>query len=142
MCFARSASGSPHWRVSAGTLRAKRGAVRSEHAHAALKGSGTMTHENATLKAYEDKISNQVRDVRTKLEEVESKAKEQKAQTEIATINRLKSAKENIDRKLQTLKTTHDANVAQAKADIDAEVAKLKSSVDELATKFKMHVTK
>ena len=101
-----------------------------------------MTHENATLKAYEDKISSQVRDANTKLEEIESKAKEQKAQAEIATVNRLKTARENIDRKLQTLKTTHDADVAQAKTDIDAEVAKLKSSVDELATKFKMHVTK
>jgi hypothetical protein len=101
-----------------------------------------MTHENAALKAYEDKISQQVREAKTRLEEVETKAKEQKAQTEIATINRLKSAKENIDRKLQNLKTTHDANVALAKSDIDADVAKFKSSVDELATKFKMHVTK
>ena len=47
-------------------------AARSKNAHAALKGSGPMTHEDATLKAYEDKISNQVREAKSKLEEIES----------------------------------------------------------------------
>jgi len=104
-----------------------------------------MTTENnpsAQLKAYQDKINTQVREAKTRLDELETKAKEQKAQAEVAAINRLKTTRENIDRKVQDLKTAHETNVAQAKAEIDAEVAKLKSSVDELATKFKMHVTK
>jgi folylpolyglutamate synthase/dihydropteroate synthase len=110
-----------------------------------MKGRRNMTTENnpsAMLKTYQDKIKNQVKETKTKLEELEAKAKEQKAQAEIATINRLRTTKETIDRKLQNLTTTGEANVAQAKADIDADVAKFKASVDELATKFKMHVTK
>ena len=102
----------------------------------------TEHNPSATLKAYQDKINSQVREAKTRLDELETKAKEQKAQAEIAAINRLKTTRENIDRKVQDLKTAHETHVAQAKAEIDAEVAKLKSSVDELATKFKMHVTK
>jgi hypothetical protein len=102
----------------------------------------TEHNPNAALKAYQDKIASQVKEARTRLEELETKAKEQKAQAELAAINRLKTTRENIDRKVQDLKTAHEAHVAQAKADIDTEVAKFKSSVDELATKFKMHVTK
>jgi predicted neutral ceramidase superfamily lipid hydrolase len=109
------------------------------------EGTKNMTTESnpgATLKAYQDKIKNQVREAKTKLEELEAKAREQQAQAETATINRLKTTKESIDRKVQNLTTTNEAQLAQAKADVEAEAAKFKSSVDELATKFKMHVTK
>src|SRR5262249_14952141 len=102
----------------------------------------TEHNPSAALKAYQDKITSQVKEARTRLEELETKAKEQKAQAEIAAINRLKTTRENLDRKVQDLKTAHETHVAQAKAEIDAEVTKLKSSVDELAMKFKMHVTK
>jgi uncharacterized protein YicC (UPF0701 family) len=132
--------------ASRGTLHAERAKARSARANSELmKGRMNMTTESnlsATLKAYQDKINTQVKEAKTRLEELETKAKEQNAQAEVAVINRLKTTKENIDRKLQNLKTTNEAQAAQAKADIDAEVAKLKSSVDELATKFKMHVTK
>jgi len=102
----------------------------------------TEQNPSAGLKAYQDKINSQVKEARTRLDELETKAKEQKAQVELAAINRLKTTRENIDRKVQDLKTAHETHVAQAKAEIDAEVAKFKSSVDELATKFRMHVTK
>jgi hypothetical protein len=102
----------------------------------------TESNPSATLKAYHDKITAQINEAKTRLGELETKAREQNAQAESAVINRLKTTRADIDRKLQNLKTTNEAHVAQAKADIDAEVAKFKSSVDELATKFKMHVTK
>jgi len=104
----------------------------------ATTNTASTTH-NPTLKAYEEKISAQVQEAKARLEQIEAKAKEKKAQADIAVIGSLKTAKQNIDRKLQDLRTTHDAHVAHAKADIDADVARLKASVDDLATKFKTH---
>src|SRR5262249_22499135 len=85
----------------------------------------THTQETAssTLKTYEDKVRAQMQDAKTRLEQFEAKAKEKGAQAEVAAVNNLKTAKANIDRKLQDLKKTHDAYVTRAKADIDADVA-------------------
>jgi hypothetical protein len=47
--------------------------------------------------------------------------------------------KQNIDRKLQDMKTTNATLVSRAKADIDADVATFKASIDELATRVKTH---
>ncbi len=96
----------------------------------------TAQAPSATLKAYEDKINAQIGEAKAKLEQFEATAKEKKAQAEIVTISSLKTAKENIDRKLQDLKTTHDTHAARAKADIDADVARFEASIDELAAKF------
>jgi hypothetical protein len=131
--------------TSGGTLRAAAHLLDLKRERRTNEGRKAMTTESspsATLKAYQDKIKNQVKEAKTKLEDLEAKAREQQAQAETATINRLKTTKESIDRKLQNLTTTNEAHLAQAKADVEAEAAKFKSSVDELATKFKMHVTK
>jgi hypothetical protein len=108
------------------------------------EGTNMSTESNpqATLRTYQDKIHAQIKEAKTRLEELEAKAREQNAQAEAATVSRLKTAKENIDRKVQSLTTTNEANLARAKSELDAEVAKFKSSVDELATKLKMHVTR
>jgi len=90
-----------------------------------------------TLKAYEDKVRAQVQEAKAKLEQFEVKAKEQNAETEITAINRLKTAKQDIDRKLQGLKTTQDEHLARAKADIDADVSKFKASIDTLSGKLR-----
>jgi F0F1-type ATP synthase membrane subunit b/b' len=90
-----------------------------------------------TLKAYEDKIKAQIGDAKARLEQFEAKAKDTRAQAETAAVNHLKALKENIDRKLQDLKTTHASYVASAKSEIDAEVAKFKASIDELGAKFR-----
>jgi multidrug resistance efflux pump len=92
---------------------------------------------NPTLKAYEDKVRAQVQEAKAKLEQVEAKAKEQKADIEITAINRLKTTKQDIDRKLQGLKTTQDEHLAHARADIDADVSKFKASVDTLSGKLR-----
>jgi wobble nucleotide-excising tRNase len=92
---------------------------------------------NPALKAYEEKVRAQVQEAKAKLEQVEAKAKEQKAETEITAINRLKTAKQNIDWKLQGLKTTQDEHLAHAKADIDQDVSKFKASIDTLSAKLR-----
>ncbi len=92
---------------------------------------------NPTLKAYEEKVRAQVQEAKAKLEQVEAKAKEQKADIEITAINRLKTTKQDIDRKLQGLKTTQDEHLARARADIDADVSKFKASVDTLSGKLR-----
>jgi len=94
------------------------------------------------LKAYEDKVKAQLQDAKTRLEQFEAKAKEKGAQAEITAVNGLKTAKANIDRKLQDLKKTSDTHVARAKADIDANVATFKASVDDFNAKFKSSAKK
>jgi hypothetical protein len=90
------------------------------------------THStHTTLEALEDK-----------LKDLETKAKAKGTQTEIAAVSGLKTAKDNISRKLQELKTTHASNVARAKADIDTEVAVFKASIDELSAKLKTDIRK
>ena len=97
---------------------------------------------SSTIKVYQDKVAAQLQEAKARLEQFEAKAKEQRAQTEITAINGLKTAKQNIDRRLQDLKTTHDAYVARARAEIDADVAKFKGSVDDFAAKFKTSSTR
>jgi hypothetical protein len=108
------------------------------------KGQKEMTPNNpsdpmqkATLKAYEDKIRAQVQEGKAKLEQFEARAKEQHADAEISAINQLKTSRQNIDRKLQELKSTQEAQVAHAREVIDADVAKFKASLDMLAGKLR-----
>jgi len=94
--------------------------------------------QNATLKAYEDKVRAQLQEGKAKLDQLNAKAKEKQAQAEIDVVSRLNATKQNIEKKLQDLKTTADAQVSRAKADIDADVASFKSSINELASKIKV----
>ena len=101
-----------------------------------LKGTqpmATATSSNpqtpsATLNAFAEKIKSQVNDAKAKLDQVEAKAKETKAHAETATVNDLKTMKQNIDRKVQDLKTTHDAHVARIGRLVDT-----KKEIDDLA---------
>src|SRR5512133_3354488 len=97
--------------------------------------------QGTLLKAYEEKITAQVQEAKAKLEEFEARAREQKAQGEIDAIGKLKVAKQNIDRKLQELKTTQETHVARAKAEVDTEVVRFKTAVEELGAKLKAHAT-
>jgi len=95
--------------------------------------------QSAMLKAYADKIKAQVHEAKAKLDLFEAAAQKKKAQAEIAAIGGVKTAKEQLERKLQDLNATHGPHVARAKADIDADVVRLKATIDALATKFKSH---
>jgi len=102
-----------------------------------MRSTNKEVASNSTLKTYEEKVKAQLQGAKARLEQFEAKASEKGAQAETAAINSLKTAKQNIDRKLQDLKTTHSSNVARAKADIDADVVTIKASIDELAAKAK-----
>jgi len=107
-----------------------------------MTAAKTQVAPNATLKAYQNKITAQLQEAKATLELVEAKAKAKSAQAEIAAINGLKTAKQNIDRKLQDLKATHDTYVSGAKAGIDADVATFKASINELAGRLKSQPAK
>jgi len=96
----------------------------------------TNTTATSSLKAFEDKIKTQIAEAKANLAQIDAKAKQKRSAAETATINRLNTAKQDIDRRLQDLKTTHTSHVARAKSDIATDVAKLKASIKELGAKF------
>jgi DnaJ-domain-containing protein 1 len=95
----------------------------------------TNAPTSSSLSAFEEKVRAEVEQAKTKLEQFEAKAKERRSEAETATINRVKAAKQDIDRRLRDLKATHDVDVAHAKSDIEAAVAKFKASIAELGAK-------
>jgi hypothetical protein len=99
--------------------------------------SNTRGATTATLEGYEEKIKAQMKDAKARLDQFEARAKEQSAHAEITAITGLKAAKQNIDRKLEDLKTTNETHVARAKASIDEDVATFKASVDDFTTRFR-----
>lgn len=97
----------------------------------------TAPHRTGTtLKAFEDKIVAQIQEAETRIEKFEAKAREKRLEAEIAAVNGLKTARQNIERKLKALATTQDAQIVRAKADIDAAAAALETSLDEFGRKF------
>jgi uncharacterized coiled-coil DUF342 family protein len=92
----------------------------------------TTPTASATLRAYEDKVNTQIQESKTKLEQLEAKAKEKRAQAELNAINSLKDTRENIQRKVQDLKTTHENHMARAQTAIDADLAAFKARIEEL----------
>ena len=95
--------------------------------------------QSAMLKTYVDKIRAQVHEAKATLDVFEAAAQKKKEQAVIAAIGGVRTAKEDIERRLQDLSTTHGAHVARAKADIDADVARFKATIEALATKFRSH---
>ncbi|HJZ72856.1 MAG TPA: hypothetical protein VKE51_14020 [Vicinamibacterales bacterium] len=95
------------------------------------------THASGA-KAFEEKIKAQVKDAQTILEQFEAKAKEKRTEAEItAAIATLKSAKQDIDRRLHDLNTTHETHVTRAKSEIEADVAKFAGAIALLGARFK-----
>lgn len=95
--------------------------------------------QNATLKAFEQKVEAQLQQAKAQLEELGARAKGKVAQGEIDAIQNLKKKHEEIEKRRQELKTVGEAKAETVKAQIDAELTKLKSSVAELATKIQQH---
>ena len=71
-----------------------------------------------------------------RIDEFEAKTKPTRAQAEIAAINGLKAARQNIERMLVDLKTTRDAQVVRAKTDIDAAIVAFQRSLEDFRRKF------
>jgi len=93
----------------------------------------------AEIKAYQEKINAQLQEAKAVLTGLEAHAKGKLAQSEIDTLNRLKTKHQEIEKKVHhDLKTAGEVAVAaKVKSDIDAEVTKFKASVDQLSQKVK-----
>ena len=93
----------------------------------------------AEIKAYQEKINAQLQEAKAVLTGLEAHAKGKLAQSEIDTLNRLKTRHQEIEKKVHhDLKTAGEVAVAaKVKSDIDAEVTKFKASVDQLSQKIK-----
>ena len=74
-----------------------------------------------TLKAYEDEDQAQIA-TRSEARRVRGDGQRKRAQVETAVIGHLKAMREQLDRKLQELKTTQESHVAKVKSDIEAQV--------------------
>lgn len=98
---------------------------------------GTKQEQTATMHAYTEKVKAQVQEAKAKLDVLEATAREKKADAEITAIGGLKTARQNIERKLEDLRSTSEANASRAKAAIDADVASFRTAIEGLAAKIK-----
>jgi len=90
---------------------------------------------SALDKAYEEKVSAQLQQVKAKLDELVARGKGTTAQAEIDVINHLKAKHSEIEKKRQDLKTSGDAKLEQIKAEIEADIAKLRTSLEQATAK-------
>jgi hypothetical protein len=104
--------------------------------------ANTNERPGTTTKGYVEKIALQVAEAKATLALLEAKANEKGAQAELAAINRLKVARQNLDQKLQGLTTTHQSLLGRARADIDEGLSTFKASMNELATNVKTRSAK
>ena len=101
-----------------------------------MENQNTQPGTGSTFQAYEEKIAAQIHAANARIDEFEAKAKPTRAQAEIAAINGLKAARQNIERMLVDLKTTRDAQVVRAKADIDKAIVTFQASLEDFRSKF------
>ena len=101
-----------------------------------METPNTQQGTASTLQAYEDKIAAQIRAANVRIDEFEAKAKPKRAEAEVAAINGLKTARQNIERMLVDLKTTRDAQIGRAKADIDKAIVAFQASLEDFRRKF------
>ena len=101
-----------------------------------METPNTQPGTGSTLQAYEEKIAAQIHAAAARIDDFEAKAKPTRAQAEIAAINGLKAARQNIERMLVDLKTTRDAQVARAMSDIDSAIVAFQGSLEDFRRKF------
>ena len=99
-----------------------------------------MTERSAEIKAFEEKVSAQLQEAKSKIDEIEAHTKGKMAQAEIDAIKSLKTKRQEIDKKRQDLRTSGEAKATQIKAEIEADLAKFKASLDQFGTKVKSQV--
>ena len=101
-----------------------------------METQNTQPGTASTLQAYEDKIAAQIHAANVRIDEFEAKAKPKRAEAEVAAINGLKTARQNIERMLVDLKSTRDTQITRAKVDIDAAIVKFQASLEDFRRKF------
>ncbi len=100
-----------------------------------------MNARSTKLKQYEKKISAQLQQAKSQLEQFKTRARKKKAQAEIEAIKALKTRKRRIDKMRQDMQTSGRAKAAQIKAEIGVDMARLKTSLEQLATRLKDKAT-
>jgi hypothetical protein len=101
-----------------------------------METPNTQPATGSTLQAYEEQIAAQIHAANVRIDEFETKAKPRRAQAEIAAIDGLKAARQNIERMLADLKSTRDTQITRAKVDIDAAIVKFQASLEDFRRKF------
>ena len=101
-----------------------------------METQNTQPETAATLQAYADKIAAQIHAANIRIDEFEARAKPRRAQAEIAAIEGLKVAKQDIERMLADLKTARDAQVVRAKAAMDAAIVAFQASLENFRRTF------
>jgi len=96
-----------------------------------------VSETSVAIKAFEEKVSAQLQEAKSKIDDIEAQAKGKMAQAEIDSINSLKVKRQEIEKKRQDLKTSGEAKATQIKAEIEAEMAKFKASLDQFGAKVK-----
>jgi DNA relaxase NicK len=95
-----------------------------------------MNAKSTELKLYGDKISAQLQQAKSQIEQFETRASETKAQAEIEAISALKATKKKIDKKLKDLHKSGEPNATQVIAEIETEIANFKTSLEQLGTQL------
>lgn len=96
-----------------------------------------MTRHHAEPKTFEEKVSAHLHEAKSQIEAIEESAKGKLAQADVDAINSLKTARHEIDKKSQQLKTAGEPDAARIKAEIDADMTKFKASLEQFGTKLK-----
>lgn len=96
-----------------------------------------MSGRSSVVKAFEDKVSAQLHDAKSQIEQIESRGKAKMTQVEIDSIKLLKSKRQEIENKREDLRTAGDEKAAQIKAEIEADVAKLGVALEHLGARLK-----
>jgi len=89
-------------------------------------------------KTFEENVSAQLAKSKSQMKEIEALAKGKASQVEIDTIAGLKNKKQEIEKKLQTLKTSADT---KAKAAIETDLAKFNDWLGQALTTLKGQAT-
>ena len=76
-----------------------------------METQNTQSQTASALQGYEDKIAAHIRAANARIDEFEATAKPKRAQAEIAAINGLKVARQNIERMLVDLAKTRDTQL-------------------------------
>jgi len=92
-----------------------------------------MKHEDTIAKAEREKINARLQEAKARLDGLEARARERKAQVEIDAITALKARKDEIHARLQEFSAAGDAKALQMKAEIEAKLANFEAEVSRLA---------
>jgi len=99
-----------------------------------------LTTHHAKPKTFEEKVSAHLDETKSQIEAIEESAQGKLAQADADAIKSLRTARHEIDKKSQELRTAGKVDAARIKAEIEADMAKFKASLEQFGTKLKSRV--